>query len=400
MNAACIETDDDVYMIHYKVCQQIKVLKKETPSKQKLKKDKILYLLSFTPPHGFTKEDWEQIQEENFIEDHELRPASKSTITYKECKDLIAEIEQLNEYDNMLFNIDQYESEASNVLDTYKHFSTNVVVQADFMNIIKRKEDSPQQTALKRSLLTSIEQYFGADMLDKVVTKKVSYAGTFNLDLNDAVGGGNGSNDSLDQPVDTEEEWNSMVYNDINRINFNIKFKYDKRQHFKDTINQYQGLQQKHIPSEVYADIIKMIESHGLANMNEKDPKLRYAKLRKQHITMFLNETGHCNYYEDKQLIYSKITTHECPNIQVYEKGLFSDFEQLVEVFLSLSENKVDRKNFLNTHYVLRQLLRKRGVIVPEEDLNNLKTPGRIRAHDEIYQMCCDKLGWNFQPLG
>jgi hypothetical protein len=34
-----------------------------------------------------------------------------------------------------------------------------------------------------------------------------------------------------------------------------------------------------------------------------------------------------------------------------------------------------------------------------EDDLNNLKTPARIRRHDDIYQMCCEKLGWNFTPL-
>ena len=114
---------------------------------------------------------------------------------------------------------------------------------------------------------------------------------------------------------------------------------------------------------------------------------------------MFLGESNHPEYYEDRQLIWSKITGNPCPNIQRYEKGLYTDFEQLVEVFLSFPEDVVDRKNFLNTHYVLRQLLLKRGIIVPEDDLNNLKTPARQRAHDDIYQMCCEKLEWNFTPL-
>ena len=114
---------------------------------------------------------------------------------------------------------------------------------------------------------------------------------------------------------------------------------------------------------------------------------------------MFLGESNHPEYYEDRQLIWSKITGFPCPNIQRFEKGLYTDFEQLVEVFLSFPEDVVDRKNFLNTHYVLRQLLLKRGIIVPEDDLNNLKTPARQRAHDDIYQMCCEKLEWNFTPL-
>ena len=116
---------------------------------------------------------------------------------------------------------------------------------------------------------------------------------------------------------------------------------------------------------------------------------------------MFLEESGHSKSYEDLQLIYHKITTFPCPNIQKYEDALYDDFDQLVEAYLSLPPHLVDdRKNFLNNHYTLRQLLRRRGVIVPDHDLSVLKTPSRLRKHDDIYQHCCNSLGWNFTPLG
>ena len=80
-----------------------------------------------------------------------------------------------------------------------------------------------------------------------------------------------------------------------------------------------------------------------------------------------------------------------------YEKQLYDDFDKLAKVFVTL--DNVKRKNFLNNHYVLRQLLLRQGVKVKENELNTLKTASRIREHDEIYQRCCEKLGWNFVPM-
>ena len=45
------------------------------------------------------------------------------------------------------------------------------------------------------------------------------------------------------------------------------------------------------------------------------------------------------------------------------------------------------------------QLLLKQGITVPYEDLNYLKTPNRLREHDEIYKTCCNILNWNFMPM-
>jgi hypothetical protein len=164
------------------------------------------------------------------------------------------------------------------------------------------------------------------------------------------------------------------------------KYHYDKKCHFRDTINQYQGKQNKFIPQKVYDDLEYMIKMHGL----NKD------KLTINHISMFLTETKNTNYYEDKQLIYSVITGKNKPDISKYEKQLYEDFDKLVIVFLQL---KINRKNFLNAHYVLKQLLLRQGVKLPENHLNSLRTPQRLREHDEIYEKCCEVLGWNFRPL-
>ena len=199
-------------------------------------------------------------------------------------------------------------------------------------------------------------------------------------------------------PSDNEiKEWTGSIYGDSNRINFTVKYKYEKKCHFRDTLNQFQGLQNKCIPEKVLTDLKEAIEKHGLTNPDETDPIKRFARVTLDHIRIFLTETNHNKYYEDLQLIYSKISGKKCPDISRYEKQLYDDFDELVEAFLSMPDT--NRKNFLNVHYVLRQLLKRRGYRVPENSLSNLKTPSRMREHDDIYQKCCEKLQWNFTPL-
>ena len=186
---------------------------------------------------------------------------------------------------------------------------------------------------------------------------------------------------------------------DYSRINVNQKYHYEKKCHFRDTINQYQGKQNKYIPEEVYQNLEEMLEKHGLVSplTNSNTDRLkRFNKVTKEHIRTFLTETGFQKYYEDLHLIYSKITGKPRTDISKFEKALYEDFDQLVKVYLSL---KLKRKNFLNSHYVLRQLLLKHGVKVPADDLSCLKTQQRLQEHDDIYQRCCELLNWNFTPM-
>jgi len=188
----------------------------------------------------------------------------------------------------------------------------------------------------------------------------------------------------------------NITYYDYTRVGVNQKYHYEKRCHFRDTINQYQGKQNKYIPPAVYSTLEEMLISHGLVNVIENEKLKRYSKVTKDHITLFLKESDNSKYYEDIQLIYSNITGKAKPDISKYEKQLYDDFDKLVQVFLT-TDNK--RKNFLNSHYVLRQLLLRQGIKVHDKELNKLKTRQRLQRHDDIYEKCCEKLNWNFTPM-
>jgi Poxvirus Late Transcription Factor VLTF3 like len=199
--------------------------------------------------------------------------------------------------------------------------------------------------------------------------------------------------DDDDDDTSKSKVFSGVHFTDLSRVNINQTYKYEKKCHFRDTVKQYQGLQNKFIPEKVFTDVISEIKYNGIYDDVSKDP---YRKLTKDHIRLFLDETGHAKYYEDLQLIYSKITGRPCPNISKYERKLYDDFDCLVDAFLSL---EINRKNFLNSHYVLRQLLKRQGVRVGDDDLSSLKTLSRVQSHDEIYQRCCELLNWNFTPV-
>ena len=196
----------------------------------------------------------------------------------------------------------------------------------------------------------------------------------------------------------------SITYNDYSRININPKYHYEKRCHFRDTINQFQGKQNRSIPDIVYTKLEEMLEKHKLIKTEDKQLEdgtivkvKNYDKVLKKHIRLFLSETGFSKYYEDEQLIYNKITGKEKIDISQYEPKLFEDFDKLVKAYSSLKE--ITRTNLLNSHYVLRQLLLRQGVKVADSVLHFLKTPQRLREHDEIYKKCCEVLKWEFTPM-
>ena len=113
---------------------------------------------------------------------------------------------------------------------------------------------------------------------------------------------------------------------------------------------------------------------------------------------MFLQEHSLYKYYEDINLIFNELTGTPCPNISEYEKTLIEDFDKLVIVYDKVikKDNKYNRSNFLNSYYILFQLLKRHSYPCKESDFPLIKTIDRKIEHDEIYEECCKQLGWFF----
>jgi hypothetical protein len=189
----------------------------------------------------------------------------------------------------------------------------------------------------------------------------------------------------------------TFSYKDTERINISTKYKYDRCIHFRDCINQFQGKQNSTIDPDVYKALYKKINEHNLLarGINKEQ---QYFNVTKQHIYMFLKETGYSKHYEDINLIYHSITGKQLDDIAHLEEKLMDDFNKLSKMYdeIYIRQLKINRKSFINTQYVLYQLLKRHKYKCKEADFNFLKTTERKCFHDEVCGNLFKKLGWNF----
>ena len=75
--------------------------------------------------------------------------------------------------------------------------------------------------------------------------------------------------------------------------------------HFRDTVNQYQGKQNKKIDQlKIFSILEEQFLIHNLVNKEGKTNAEKYSNITKEHIYMFLFETNNSNYYEDINMIH------------------------------------------------------------------------------------------------
>jgi hypothetical protein len=189
----------------------------------------------------------------------------------------------------------------------------------------------------------------------------------------------------------------TMSYKDTDRVNISAKYTYDRKVHFRDCINQYQGKQNSTIEPKVYEDLTREFDNHHLL-LNRSDKKERYSKITKDNVLMFLKELQYTKHYENVNLIHYNFTGIHPPDLSHIEDKLLDDFDILTDLYDKRykCDKKIDRKNFINTQYVLYQFLNRHKFPCKKEDFNILKTIDRKSFHDDICIGLFAELGWNF----
>lgn len=191
-------------------------------------------------------------------------------------------------------------------------------------------------------------------------------------------------------------------YRDVDRINISAKYTYDRKVHFRDCINQYQGKQNSTIDPNVYKKLEDQFQKHHLLVGTSKTPKeKRFKNITKEHIHLFLKELEYTKHYENVNLIHYQMTGNKPDDISHLEDRLLDDFDLLTDLYDKKFKNKpgFDRKNFINTQYVLYQLLIRYRHPCKKEDFTILKTVDRKSFHDDVAKICFEELNWNHNPL-
>ena len=188
-------------------------------------------------------------------------------------------------------------------------------------------------------------------------------------------------------------------YNDIDRVNISTKYMYDRKVHFRDCIKQYQGKQNSTIPDKIYQELEKQFRLHHILIGDDKTPKkIRFKNLTKNHILLFLKDLGYSNHYENVHLIHYHFTGIKPDDISYLEDKLLNDFDCLTELYDKKFKH-IKRKNFINTQYVLYQLLQRHKHSCKKEEFIILKTIDRKFFHDQVCKELFETLGWNHTPF-
>lgn len=191
---------------------------------------------------------------------------------------------------------------------------------------------------------------------------------------------------------------NISSYSDIDRVNISSKYCYDRKIHFRDCINQYQGKQNSTIDPKVYEELERQFDLHHLL-VGDKDTSknIRFKNITKEHIAMFLKELEYTKHYENINLIHYNITGIKPDDIGYLEDKLLDDFDTLVELYDKLFKH-INRKNFINTQYILQNLLKRHKHPCKSDDFTILKTIDRKTFHDDIFRELAIRLEWSFTP--
>jgi hypothetical protein len=174
------------------------------------------------------------------------------------------------------------------------------------------------------------------------------------------------------------------------------KSTYDRITHFKECLKQYQAKQNTFISPTVYVDIENALAINGILGST---PDTKFANVKKKHIMYFLKELGYNKHYDDYILIYTNLTGKPVQNLQHVESKLVDDFEKVSNAYSNLYTS-AERKNFINTHFILFRLLQRNGCSYDPEDFSSMKSFDKTAERDQVCKQIFDSLGWKYPPDG
>lgn len=325
---------------------------------------------------------------DNYLENNNLRRHIRDNI--KQARNnLYNYVKELTTQENYNF----YLMESLPYIEQYKNI-LKTPIKVSFMG--KSTENNKEKKSIIEKYLEIAKKYVNIDIEQKNKVLRVNCTNCPNKKDFDIID--NNTYVCKDCYAKQRIVRHNSSYNDIDRVNISSKYMYDPKIHFRDCMKQYQGKQNCTIPQKVYKDLEEQFERHHLLKGDENTAKCkRFEKITKNHIMIFLKELGYPKQYENIHLIHYNFTDIKPEDISYLEDQLLDDFDRLISLYQDKYKN-IQRKNFINTQYVLYQLLRHHKHPCKNEDFAILKTIDRQFFHDDVCKNLFEDLGWNHFP--
>ena len=307
------------------------------------------------------------------------------------------EIQRLNSNEELFF----YIAETAVLIEEYKKI-IRTPVKVDFMGNSNPKIIGDRSSIIISIFLNIANKYidissYNSQSSHKTNAKCFSCGDKNNLEINDD----NGISICLNCGNQQGIMMHTSSYKDVDRVNISTKYTYDRKVHFRDCIKQYQGKQNSAVSDIVYKELENEFKKHHLLVLSAKTRKQKFKNITRAHIMLFLKELGHTKHYENHILIHSVLTDKKPDNISHLEAKLLHDFDKLTELYDKVYKSgpqQIERRNFINTQYVLYQLLLRHKHPCKKDSFTILKTIDRQSFHDDVCKKLFTLLGWNHFP--
>lgn len=162
---------------------------------------------------------------------------------------------------------------------------------------------------------------------------------------------------------------------------------YQRRNHFKEWLNQFQAKETTEISEKVFDDIITELNKSRVVNFD---------KLSRHKMQKILKKLGYNKLYEHIPFIINKLTGVPAPRIDMETENTF------IQMFMQIQEpwelyKPKGRKNFLSYPYILYKF----SELLELDDLLSyfpMLQPTKLMEQDQIWQKFCKHLKWEFYP--
>ncbi len=333
----------------------------------------------------------------NIKEKKELEKKSKPENTYTYQSELDNKLEILNQKIENGSNpavLSEYIARSFQILENYEKYMRKPIKKSFMSKSIenKKREDLFEMERVKfiAEYLEVAKEYIPIKNGPKIIHINGSCLNCESKDSRIS----ESENICLGCGLTSEKISDQTQFKDIERVNIVQKYKYGMKTHFKDTIAQFQGKQNKFISPKIFNELEEKFDAYGFKDPGKTRHEM-YRRVTKDNIKMILQITKNSKHYEDITLLHHYYTGIPTPDISRFEDDLLKDFSGLEDAYKRLSEEeKCYRINFLNNQEVLYKLLKRRGYKCKSEDFSLLKLGEKKIEHDEIYEKLCRNMGW------
>ena len=161
---------------------------------------------------------------------------------------------------------------------------------------------------------------------------------------------------------------------------------YQRKNHFKEWLNQFQAKESTEIPESIFVEIITEMNKNRIKDLKS---------LTRDNMKSILKKLGHNNLYEHIPFIINKLTGLDPPtisrNIEIKFIDMFSKIQEPWELY-----KPAGRKNFLSYSYVLHKFCQ---LLELDNLLNSfplLKSIKNLKEQEDVWEKICKHLKWEF----